>query len=45
MPFKEIAVVMECSINTALGRMQNALNHLRQDLKEDHEDFNDRKFL
>ncbi len=45
LPFKEIAVVMECSINTALGRMQYALNHLREDLKEDYEDFNDRKLL
>jgi len=30
MPFKEIAWVMEISINTALGRMRYALIHLRQ---------------
>jgi RNA polymerase sigma-70 factor, ECF subfamily len=45
LPFKEIAVIMDCSINTALGRMQYALNHLREALKADYADFNDRKVL
>lgn len=29
MSFKEIAVLMDCSINTALGRMHNAVKRLR----------------
>lgn len=32
--FKEIGQVLGCPINTALGRMQYALNHLRKILKE-----------
>ncbi|MBQ4337011.1 MAG: sigma-70 family RNA polymerase sigma factor [Lentisphaeria bacterium] len=32
MPFKEIAKVQQCSINTVLARMQYALKHLRASL-------------
>ena len=38
LPFKEIARIQKVSINTALARMQYALNKLRQDLKSDYED-------
>jgi RNA polymerase sigma-70 factor (ECF subfamily) len=33
-PFKEIAVIMDCPINTALGRMRLALLNIRKDLKK-----------
>ena len=33
-PFKEIAAIQKCSINTALARMQYALKNLRKALKE-----------
>ncbi len=33
-PFKEIAEIQKCSINTALARMQYALKNLRKALKE-----------
>ena len=33
-PFKEIAVVMNCPINTALGRMRLALKNIRKELKK-----------
>jgi RNA polymerase sigma-70 factor (ECF subfamily) len=36
LPFKEIARIQQVSINTALARMQYALNKLRQDLKSDY---------
>ena len=36
--FKEIAHIQKVSINTALARMQYALNKLRQDLKSDYAD-------
>jgi len=32
-PFKEIAEIMNCPINTALGRMRLALKNIRKDLK------------
>jgi RNA polymerase sigma-70 factor (ECF subfamily) len=32
--FKEIAKTQECSINTALGRMYDAVNHLRRNLSD-----------
>jgi RNA polymerase sigma-70 factor (ECF subfamily) len=32
-PFKEIAVIMNCPINTALGRMRLALKNIRKELK------------
>lgn len=38
LPFKEIARIQKVSINTALARMQYALNKLRQDLKSDYAD-------
>ena len=38
LPFKEIARIQKVSINTALARMQYALNKLRQELKSDYED-------
>jgi RNA polymerase sigma-70 factor (ECF subfamily) len=33
-PFKEIAVIMDCPINTALGRMRLALKNIRKELKK-----------
>ena len=33
-PFKEIAEIQGCSLNTVLGRMHYAVNKLRQTLKE-----------
>ncbi|MBN1575135.1 MAG: RNA polymerase sigma factor [Chitinispirillaceae bacterium] len=33
-PFKEIAVIMNCPINTALGRMRLALKNIRKELKK-----------
>jgi RNA polymerase sigma-70 factor (ECF subfamily) len=33
LPFKEIARLTECPINTALGRMHYAMEHLRNSLK------------
>ncbi len=33
-PFKDIAVIMDCPINTALGRMRLALINLRKELKK-----------
>ena len=38
LPFKEIARIQKVSINTALARMQYALNKLRQELKSDYAD-------
>ncbi len=35
-PFREIARVQEVSINTALARMQYALNKLREELRDDY---------
>ena len=32
-PFKEIADIMNCPINTALGRMRLALKNIRKELK------------
>ena len=32
-PFKEIAQIMNCPINTALGRMRLALKNIRKELK------------
>ena len=32
-PFKEIAVILNCPINTALGRMRLALKNIRKELK------------
>ena len=32
-PFKEIAQIMDCPINTALGRMRLALKNIRKELK------------
>ena len=36
LPFKEIAKIQRCSINTSLARMQYALTHLRSMLKEEY---------
>jgi len=33
-PFKEIAEIMDCPINTALGRMRLALKNMRKELKK-----------
>ncbi|MCX7726676.1 MAG: sigma-70 family RNA polymerase sigma factor [Chitinispirillaceae bacterium] len=33
-PFKEIAVIMNCPLNTALGRMRLALINIRKELKK-----------
>jgi RNA polymerase sigma-70 factor (ECF subfamily) len=33
LPFKEIARIMNCPLNTALGRMHYAMEHLRSSLK------------
>lgn len=33
-PFKEISVIMNCPINTALGRMRLALKNIRKELKK-----------
>jgi RNA polymerase sigma-70 factor (ECF subfamily) len=33
-PFKEIAEIMDCPINTALGRMRLALKNIRKDLQK-----------
>ena len=33
-PFKEIAEIMDCPINTALGRMRLALKNIRKDLEK-----------
>ncbi|MBN2189479.1 MAG: sigma-70 family RNA polymerase sigma factor [Chitinispirillaceae bacterium] len=33
-PFKEIAEIMKCPINTALGRMRLALRNIRKDLEK-----------
>ena len=33
-PFKEIAEIMNCPINTALGRMRLALKNIRKDLQK-----------
>lgn len=33
-PFKEIADIMDCPINTALGRMRLALKNIRKELKK-----------
>ena len=33
-PFKEIAVIQNCSLNTVLGRMHYAVNKLRQTLRD-----------
>jgi RNA polymerase sigma-70 factor (ECF subfamily) len=33
-PFKEIAIIMNCPINTALGRMRLALKNIRKELKK-----------
>lgn len=33
-PFKEIAEIMNCPINTALGRMRLALKNIRKDLQQ-----------
>jgi RNA polymerase sigma-70 factor, ECF subfamily len=33
-PFKDIAAIMNCPINTALGRMRLALTNLRKELKK-----------
>lgn len=33
-PFKDIAVIMNCPINTALGRMRLALTNIRKELKK-----------
>lgn len=33
-PFKEIAKIMDCPINTALGRMRLALRNIRKDLQK-----------
>ena len=33
-PFKEIAKIMDCPINTALGRMRLALKNIRKELKK-----------
>lgn len=38
LPFKEIASLLNCSLNTALGRMHYALKNLRSQLKEEYED-------
>ena len=35
MPFKEIALIMDCSINTVLGRMHNAKQRLKQLMMEE----------
>lgn len=35
LPFKEIADIMACPLNTALGRMHNAVKKLRQELEEE----------
>jgi RNA polymerase sigma-70 factor, ECF subfamily len=34
-PFKEIAQIMDCPINTALGRMRLALKNIRKELKRE----------
>jgi len=33
-PFKDLAVMMDCPINTALGRMRLALKNIRKELKK-----------
>jgi RNA polymerase sigma-70 factor, ECF subfamily len=33
-PFKEIARIMDCPINTALGRMRLALRNIRKELEK-----------
>jgi RNA polymerase sigma-70 factor (ECF subfamily) len=33
-PFKDIAVIMQCPINTALGRMRLALRNIRKELEK-----------
>ncbi len=33
-PFKDIAVIMKCPINTALGRMRLALRNIRKELEQ-----------
>jgi RNA polymerase sigma-70 factor (ECF subfamily) len=33
-PFKDIAEIMDCPINTALGRMRLALKNIRKDLQK-----------
>ena len=38
LPFKEIASLLSCSVNTALGRMHYALKNLRNHLRETYED-------
>ncbi len=40
MPFKDIAVLQEVSINTALARMQYALRRLREALADDYDQLN-----
>lgn len=37
LPFKDIAAIQECSINTALARMQYALSKLRTELVDDYD--------
>jgi RNA polymerase sigma-70 factor (ECF subfamily) len=37
-PFKEIAKIQKCSINTCLARMQYSLGKLRSILKEEYEE-------
>ena len=37
-PFKEIAKIQKCSINTCLARMQYALGNLRSILKDEYEE-------
>lgn len=37
-PFKEIARIQHCSINTCLARMQYALTHLRSILQEEYDE-------
>ena len=38
LPFKEIASLLNCSLNTALGRMRYALKNLRKQLREEYEE-------
>lgn len=38
LPFKEIASLLNCSLNTALGRMHYALKNLRKQLGEEYEE-------
>jgi RNA polymerase sigma-70 factor (ECF subfamily) len=40
MPFKDIAVLQDVSINTALARMQYALRRLREALADDYDQLN-----